>query len=107
MRLLPTSVGNTRPAIRATTQQRRSMGGGQPVSRSMEAELWQGHPKQPEGWEGTIYFTYAATAVILALVGLAPDTSIQTVSICFCFVMAVFPVQFPNYLSFAICFAFP
>lgn len=58
---------------------RRFMGGGQPVSRSMEAELWQGHSKEPEGWETTIYFTYGATAVILAMVGLAPDTSIKTV----------------------------
>jgi len=54
------------------------MGGGQPISRSMEAELWQGHPKEPEGWETTIYLTYAASAVILTFVGLAPDTSIKT-----------------------------
>ena len=46
----------------------------------MEAELWQGHPKEPEGWETTIYLTYAASAVIFTFVGLAPDTSIKTVS---------------------------
>lgn len=47
----------------------------------MEAELWQGHPKEPEGWETTIYLTYGATAVLLAMaLGLAPDTSIKTVS---------------------------
>ena len=57
------------------------MGGGQPISRSMEAELWQGHPKEPEGWETTIYMTYAASAVILTFaLGFAPDTSIKTVS---------------------------
>lgn len=56
------------------------MGGGQPISRSMEAELWQGHPKEPEGWETTVYLTYAASAILLTLVGLAPDTSIKTVS---------------------------
>ncbi len=66
---------------RATAVQRRFMGGGQPISRSMEAELWQGHPKEPEGWETTIYATYAASAVILTFaLGFAPDTSIKTVS---------------------------
>jgi hypothetical protein len=65
----------------ATAVQRRFMGGGQPISRSMEAELWQGHPKEPEGWETTIYMTYAASAVILTFaLGFAPDTSIKTVS---------------------------
>lgn len=64
----------------AVAVQRRFMGGGQPISRSMEAELWQGHPKEPEGWETTVYLTYAASAVLLTLVGLAPDTSIKTVS---------------------------
>jgi len=65
-----------------TTPPRRFMGGGgQPISQSMEAELWQGHPKEPQGWETTIYLTYAATAVILGLgLGFAPDTSIKTVS---------------------------
>ena len=89
MRRLPSaSAGNTRPAIRSTTQRRSMGGGGQPVSRSMEAELWQGHPKEPEGWEGTIYFTYAASAVLFAMVGLAPETSIQVVSEIIFFVMA-------------------
>jgi len=64
----------------AVAVQRRFMGGGQPISRSMEAELWQGHPKEPEGWETTVYLTYAASAILLTLVGLAPDTSIKTVS---------------------------
>ncbi|KAL3762955.1 hypothetical protein ACHAWU_001102 [Discostella pseudostelligera] len=64
---------------------RRYMGGGggdhhhQPISRSMEAELWQGHPKEPEGWETTIYLTYGATVVLLTMaLGFAPDTSIKT-----------------------------
>ena len=66
----------------ASALQRRFMGGGgQPISRSMEAELWQGHPKEPEGWETTIYLTYAASAVLLTFaLGFAPDTSIKTVS---------------------------
>ena len=74
-RSLPTKTSSS-----ATAVQRRFMGGGQPISRSMEAELWQGHPKEPEGWETTIYLTYAASAVIFTFVGLAPDTSIKTVS---------------------------
>lgn len=64
----------------------------------MEAELWQGHPKEPEGWETTIYLTYGATAVLLTMaLGFAPDTSIKTV-ISFCLsppsyeiVFAMFP----------------
>ncbi|KAL7541850.1 hypothetical protein ACHAXR_011279 [Thalassiosira sp. AJA248-18] len=45
----------------------------------MEAELWQGHPKEPEGWETTVYLTYGATVVLLTFaLGFAPDTSIQT-----------------------------
>lgn len=67
-------------AVRAPA--RRSMGGGhQPISQSMEAELFQGHPKEPEGWETTVYITYATTVVILTCaLGFAPDTSIKTVS---------------------------
>jgi len=61
---------------------RRLMGGGgghQPISRSMEAELFQGHPKEPEGWETTIYLTYGSTVILLAFaLGFAPDTSIKT-----------------------------
>jgi hypothetical protein len=74
---------STSSSSSATAVQRRFMGGGggQPISRSMEAELWQGHPKEPEGWETTIYLTYAASAVILTFaLGFAPDTSIKTVS---------------------------
>ena len=77
---------NTPTPTTATTAPRRFMGGGgghQPISRSMEAELFQGHPKEPEGWETTIYMTYAASAVLLAFaLGFAPDTSIKTVSFC-------------------------
>ena len=57
------------------------MGGGssgQPISRSMEAELWQGHPQEPEGWETTVQLTYAASFAIFALMGFAPDTSIKS-----------------------------
>mmetsp|Transcript_12105 Transcript_12105/g.19867 ORF Transcript_12105/g.19867 Transcript_12105/m.19867 type:complete len:163 (+) Transcript_12105:81-569(+) len=69
----------TKTSSSANAVQRRFMGGGQPISRSMEAELWQGHPKEPEGWETTIYMTYAASAVILTFaLGFAPDTSIKT-----------------------------
>ena len=63
------------------TTQRRLMGGGQPISRSMEAELFEGHSTEPEGWETTIYLTYGATVVLLTMaLGFAPDTSIKTVS---------------------------
>lgn len=49
------------------------------MSQSMEAELWQGHPKEPEGWETTTYVTYGLTVVILTMaLGFAPDTSIKT-----------------------------
>lgn len=44
----------------------------------MDAELWQGHPKHTEGWETTVYVSYSAAAVLLAMVYFAPETSIQT-----------------------------
>ena len=70
-----------RRAVAKTMQQRRAMGGGQPVSQSMQAELWQGHSKKPEGWETTVYATYAASAVLITLaLGFAPDTTIASVS---------------------------
>ena len=60
--------------------QRRSMGGGQPESQSMQARLWEGHKTEPEGWEKSIYATYAATTVLVTLaLGFAPDTTIETV----------------------------
>ena len=62
---------------------RRFMGGGQPVSQSMEAELFGRHPKK-EGWETATYITYALSAVLLVMAtGLAPDSSIKTVSLMF------------------------
>ena len=80
MRRLPSATA------RPTITPRRFMGGGQPVSRSMEAELWEGHPKEPEGWETTVYLTYGATAVLLTMaLGFAPDTSIKTVSFVYAF----------------------
>jgi hypothetical protein len=76
---------NNNTQLRKTPPRRFMGGGGQPISRSMEAELWQGHPKEPQGWETTIYLTYAATAVILGVgLGFAPDTSIKTVSFFMC-----------------------
>ncbi|KAL7488480.1 hypothetical protein ACHAW6_014077, partial [Cyclotella cf. meneghiniana] len=62
------------------TAPKRCMGGGghQPISRSMEAELFGGHPKE-EGWETTTYITYAASAVLFLMATVfAPDTSIKT-----------------------------
>ena len=45
----------------------------------MQAVLWQGHSTEPEGWERTVYVTYAAAAVLLVLtLGFAPDTSIHS-----------------------------
>jgi len=44
----------------------------------MQAVLWQGHPVEPEGWERTVYITYAAAAVLLGLtLGFSPDTNIR------------------------------
>ena len=58
------------------------MGGAQPESQSMQARLWEGHPTKPEGWENTLYATYAASAVVITLaLGFAPDSSIQSVSL--------------------------
>ena len=58
------------------------MGGGQPESQSMQARLWEGHSTKPEGWETTMYATYAATAVIIAFgCAFAPDSTIQSVSV--------------------------
>mmetsp|Transcript_25690 Transcript_25690/g.32386 ORF Transcript_25690/g.32386 Transcript_25690/m.32386 type:complete len:156 (+) Transcript_25690:2-469(+) len=57
----------------------RSFGAGQPESQSMQARLWEGHNVKPEGWETTVYATYAAATVLLTLaLGFAPDTSIKT-----------------------------
>uniref|UniRef100_A0A7S2WJX2 NADH dehydrogenase [ubiquinone] 1 beta subcomplex subunit 11, mitochondrial n=1 Tax=Eucampia antarctica TaxID=49252 RepID=A0A7S2WJX2_9STRA len=62
-----------------TTAQRRNMGGAQPVSQSMKAELWGGHSKEAEGWETTLYATYVgATILITMALGFAPDTTITT-----------------------------
>jgi ESSS subunit of NADH:ubiquinone oxidoreductase (complex I) len=69
---------------RVVPKQRRTMGGGGgypegKIPQSMEAELFQGHSKHPEGWETSIYVTYSLAAVIwLAFLYLTPDTSIET-----------------------------
>mmetsp|Transcript_24219 Transcript_24219/g.49590 ORF Transcript_24219/g.49590 Transcript_24219/m.49590 type:complete len:169 (-) Transcript_24219:365-871(-) len=71
------AVPTARPSAPAP---RRTMAGGghQPVSRSMEAKLFEGHPEN-EGWETTIYVTYAASLVLITFaLGFAPDTSIKT-----------------------------
>ena len=53
--------------------------GAQPQSQSMQARLWEGHNTQPEGWETTVYATYAASTVLITLaLGFAPDTTINT-----------------------------
>jgi hypothetical protein len=58
---------------------KRSFGAGQPESQSMQARLWEGHNTKPEGWEGTVYATYAAATVVITLaLGFAPDTTINT-----------------------------
>eukprot|EP00804_Cyclotella_cryptica_P006667 CCRYP_008609-RA/>CCRYP_008609-RA protein AED:0.10 eAED:0.10 QI:84/0.5/0.66/1/1/1/3/220/158 len=73
----------TRRIVPVTTQSapKRCMGGGgghQPISRSMEAELFGGHPKA-EGWETTTYITYATSVVLFLMATVfAPDTSIKT-----------------------------
>mmetsp|Transcript_18397 Transcript_18397/g.25310 ORF Transcript_18397/g.25310 Transcript_18397/m.25310 type:complete len:170 (-) Transcript_18397:376-885(-) len=58
---------------------KRRMGGGQPESQSMKAELWEGHSKEPEGWETAIYFTYAVGFVVIGMtLSVTPETSIKT-----------------------------
>jgi hypothetical protein len=58
--------------------QRRFMA-AMPKPQSMEAELWQGHPKHEEGWETTIYVTYGVTALLLGVtLFFSPETSIKT-----------------------------
>mmetsp|Transcript_10461 Transcript_10461/g.14819 ORF Transcript_10461/g.14819 Transcript_10461/m.14819 type:complete len:153 (+) Transcript_10461:64-522(+) len=76
---MATGITALRRLTRATIQrqQRRWMGSDMPTPQSMKAELWQGHSKEPEGWETTIYLTYAAAAVLFVGVAMAPDTSIQ------------------------------
>jgi hypothetical protein len=70
-------------ATKRSVAPRRFMGGGghgQPVSRSMEAELFGGHPKH-EGWETATYITYAISGVMFLMATvLSPDTTIKTVS---------------------------
>jgi hypothetical protein len=48
-----------------------------PRPRSMDAELWGGHSKEPEGWETILYTTYALSCFMFVLISMAPDTSIQ------------------------------
>ena len=69
-----------------TAVPRRFMGGGggQPISQSMEAELFGGHPKT-EGWETATYITYALSGVLFLMsTVLSPDTTIKTVSLFYC-----------------------
>jgi hypothetical protein len=62
-----------------TKAPKRSFGAGQPESQSMQARLWEGHNTKPEGWETTIYATYAASTILIGLaLGFAPDTTINT-----------------------------
>ena len=71
MRSLTVHTSSRQPTVAAAAVrrggggQRRNMGGAvdRPISQSMEAELFQGHSKEPEGWESTIYLTYAASSV--------------------------------------------
>ena len=55
------------------------MGGGDtPVPQSMKARLWEGHPTQAEGWEGTMYFYYGVSfALVFAIINFKPDTTIE------------------------------
>ena len=76
MSLLSSSLRSLRSATRSTTQRR--LFAAMPKPQSMEAELWEGHPKHKEGWESTIYLTYGVATVLLTLTLFAPETSIQT-----------------------------
>ena len=76
------SLRSSLPRLRALlSQQRRFLGANNnmPRPQSMDAELWQGHPKHKEGWETTIYLTYGAATIILGITYFfSPETSIQT-----------------------------
>lgn len=72
------SLRSSLPRLRALSQ-RRFMAANMPRPQSMDAELWQGHPKHKEGWETTIYLTYGAAVVIMGITYFfSPETSIQT-----------------------------
>ena len=76
-KLLRQTVRPNNPISKTT--QRTFGSGGQPQPQSMQARLWEGHNTQPEGWETTVYATYAASAVLITLaLGFAPDTTITT-----------------------------
>ena len=49
-----------------------------PRPRSMDAELFGGHPKGPEGWETILYTTYGVAIIMFVLISMAPDTSITS-----------------------------
>jgi hypothetical protein len=67
------------PSTPSKIYNRKFGAGGQPQSQSQQARLWEGHNTEPEGWETTVYATYAASAVLITLaLGFAPDTSIGT-----------------------------
>ena len=68
---------------RTTTPARRTFAGdgGYPggTPQSMKAELWEGHPKTPEGWEMDYYVTAGLTVVMAVMaIFFKPDISIQT-----------------------------
>lgn len=77
-------IRSLKPTRKATSTpckiyNRKFAAGGQPQSQSQQARLWEGHNTEPEGWETTVYATYAASAVLITLaLGFAPDTSIGT-----------------------------
>jgi hypothetical protein len=65
-------------AARSAPPLQRRFGGDMPTPQSMKAELWQGHPKHPEGWEFDLYLSYGLVTILMVLaLGFAPDTSIQ------------------------------
>ena len=47
-----------------------------PRPRSMDAELFGGHSKEPQGWETVVYVTYGLATIMFVLISMAPDTSI-------------------------------
>eukprot|EP00543_Licmophora_paradoxa_P002675 CAMPEP_0202443224 /NCGR_PEP_ID=MMETSP1360-20130828/2573_1 /ASSEMBLY_ACC=CAM_ASM_000848 /TAXON_ID=515479 /ORGANISM="Licmophora paradoxa, Strain CCMP2313" /LENGTH=148 /DNA_ID=CAMNT_0049058869 /DNA_START=79 /DNA_END=525 /DNA_ORIENTATION=+ len=56
----------------------RRWGSDMPRPQSMDAELWQGHPKHKEGWENILYATYGTAAILITIaVNFTPETSIQ------------------------------
>eukprot|EP00980_Cylindrotheca_fusiformis_P021070 scaffold8070_cov117-Cylindrotheca_fusiformis.AAC.18 len=66
-------------AVGSGQQLQRRWAGDMPVPQSQHAPLWNGHTVKKEGWETSMYvFTALALVLQAAVIGLAPETSIES-----------------------------